>query len=648
MPRQPLKKRQLLLLRWGVLSLGVVVVLGAIAFLLHEPADVSAPQADGSVEGLTSRLSREVSDDMVSFHFEESRQSANIDFLHFPAVRQSMLPEDMGSGLAWGDYDNDGYPDLFLVNFHASIFSTATDPESGKSALYRNNGDGTFNDVTAQAGLGLATFGMGAAWGDYDNDGDLDLYLRNYGPNMLYRNDGDGTFEDVTAATGLEDERFSAGSTWGDYDNDGHIDLYVTAYVDFVFSEEDRDTATRQYGSEIPLTLNPSAYSPASNRLYHNNGDGTFTNVAKGAAVANPTGRSLGAAWFDFNLDGLADLYVANDVSDNGVYQNQGDGSFTDIGPSSLAADYRGAMGLAVGDYEKDGDPDLFVTHWIAQENAFYENMHSEGWLDDSGNLRLVFMDSADIVGLGQISLKTVGWATGFADFDNDGELDLWVVNGNTLEIEDDNRHLKPQAMHIFRQLADKGFFEISQQACSMLAQPFVGRGGAHADYDGDGRVDIAVMVFGGQPMLLHNTSVTGHHWITLRLRQTGGNTRALGARVSLRSGSSTQTAQVGTGASYLSQHDTDLHFGLGDLSLIDEITIHWPDGRVDKLNDIEPDRILELNHTTAYPEHPEVPGSSVLEINSRFANPVVSKHLSGSDYSLLPDNLMIRPVFHY
>jgi hypothetical protein len=603
--RQPLKKRQLLLVRWGLLSLGAVMVLGVIVFLLREPVDVSAPNADGSIEGLTSRLSREVSADMVSFHFEDSRQSAGIDFLHFPAERQSMLPEDMGSGLAWGDYDNDGYPDLFLVNFRGSIFSEAVDPEAGRSVLYRNNGDGTFTDVSRQAGLGLATYGMGASWGDYDNDGDLDLFLTNYGPNILYRNDGNGTFEDVTAVAGVEDDRFSAGSAWGDYDNDGNIDLYVTTYVDFVYREEDRDAGTRQYGSVIPFTLNPSTYAPASNRLYHNNGDGTFTDVAPGTVVANPTGRSLGAAWFDFNLDGMLDLYVANDVSDNGVYQNQGDGSFRDIGPSSLAADYRGAMGLAVGDYEKDGDLDLFVTHWIAQENAFYENMHSAGWLDDAGGLRMFFMDSADAVGLGQISLKTVGWATGFADFDNDGELDLWVVNGNTLEIEDDNRHLKPQLMHIFRQEAEKGFFEIGRQACSALARPFVGRGGAHADYDGDGRVDIAVMAYGEQPLLLHNTSATDHHWIGLRLRQTGGNTRALGARVLLSSGSSTQTAQVGAGASYLSQHGTDLHFGLGDSSQIDEITIFWPDGLVEKLNDIQPDQILEINHSAAYPAIP-------------------------------------------
>jgi len=610
--RQPLKKRQRLLLRWGLLSVGAVIVLGIAAYFLQQPVDVSAPNADGSIDGLTSRLSRDVPPEMVSFRFEESRRLAGIDFHHFPAERQSMLPEDMGSGLAWGDYDDDGFPDLFLVNFRGSIFGEGNEGDNpgekggaGKSRLYHNNGDGTFSDVSSQSGLSLASYGMGASWGDYDNDGDLDLYLTNYGPNILYRNMGDGRFEDVTKTAGVGDDRFSAGSAWGDYDRDGHIDLYVTTYVDFVFREEDRHAGTRQYGSEIPFTLNPSTYSPASNRLYHNNGDGTFTDVAPGTPVANPTGRSLGIAWFDFNLDGLLDIYVANDVSDNGVYLNRGDGSFKDIGASSLAADYRGAMGLAVGDYEKDGDPDLFVTHWIAQENAFYENMHSAGWLDDAGNSRMFFMDSADAVGLGQISLKTVGWATGFVDLDNDGELDLWVVNGNTLEIEDDNRHLEPQIMHIFRQDAETGFFEIGRQSSSALNKAFVGRGGAHADYDGDGLVDIAVIAHGEQPLLLHNTSPAIHHWITLRLRQRGGNTRALGARVLLRTGTSTQTAQVGAGASYLSQHGTDLHFGLGDSSLVDEITIYWPDGKVESRVDVEVDRILEIDHLASYPASP-------------------------------------------
>ncbi len=600
--RRPLKKRQRLLIRWGALSLVALAALSILAIITRPTVDVGSPNADGSIDGLTSVLSRDVTSEMVRFRFEDERANAGIDFLHFPAARNSLLPEDMGSGVAWGDYDGDGDPDLFLVNFRGSILETDVEPPAGHSALYRNNGDGTFTDVTIIGGLSRATYGMGASWADYDSDDDVDLFLTNYGPNVLYRNDGDGTFTDVTEQAGVVDDRFSAGSSWSDYDNDGDIDLYVTTYVDFVYRETDYDQVTRHYGSETPFTLNPSTYSPATNRLYRNNGDGTFTDAAPDTPVANPTGRSLGAAWFDFDLDGFVDLYVANDVSDNGVYRNLGNGTFENIGPRSLAADYRGAMGLAVGDYEKDGDLDLFVTHWIAQENAFFENMHAQDWKDAQGARRLFFMDSAETIGLGQISLKMVGWSTGFADLDNDGYLDLWVVNGNTLEKADDNRHLRPQMMQLFRQDKDRGFFEIGQQASTALTRPIVGRGGAHADYDGDGRMDLAVMAHGEQPLLLHNTSTNDNHWIALRLRQRGGNTQALGARIVVTSGESTQLAQVCPAGAYLSQNSTDVHFGLGAEIQIDEIEIRWPDGTIEKHVDVPPDQILKLTHDANYP----------------------------------------------
>jgi hypothetical protein len=602
MPWSSLSKRQRLVSGWGGVTLAAVLVLGLFAMVGKSRLDPYETRADGSVQGLTSVLSREVADEMVTFRLEEVSSPAGIDFRHFPAVRRSLLPEDMGSGLAWGDYDDDGDPDLLLVNFKGSILEDG--PESaagGRSALYRNEGDGTFTDVTAALGLAQAVYGLGACWGGYDDDGDLDLYLSNYGPNRLYRNDGAGGFSDVTQQAGVGDERFSAGCAWADYDRDGAIDLYVTNYVDFAFRPEDRERATRQSGAEIPYTINPSSYPPVANRLYRNNGDGSLTDVAEAAGVADPEGRSLGVAWFDFDADGWIDLYVANDVSANGVYRNRGDGGFEDIGASSLAADYRGAMGLAVGDYEHDGDPDLFVTHWVAQENAFFENMYSEDIPDEAGRRRLFFMDSADTLGLGQISLRMVGWATGFADLDNDGHLDLWVANGNTLERREDPTRLKAQPVQIFRQQPSKGFFELAAKACPTLAQPVVGRGGAQADYDGDGRMDIALMVHGGRPLLLHNVSDTGHHWLEIRLRQSGGNTRALGARVSLRSGGGIQSAQVGAGGSYLSQHDTDLHFGLGAAEQVRELAIHWPDGVVETHHDLPVDRRVTFTHQADY-----------------------------------------------
>jgi hypothetical protein len=588
-----LSRRQQIFARWAGVPVLVGVVIAALLYFTGQREDPTAAAEDGTVEGITSVLSREVTASAIAL--EEVREAAGIEFTHFPATRRSLLPEDMGSGLAWGDYDNDGDEDLFLVNFAASILDDPAD--GGASALYRNEGEGRFRDMAGIAGLDTPGFYLGAVWGDYDNDDDLDLYISGYGPNHLYRNEGDGSFSDVTETAGIGDDRFSAGSAWSDYDGDGFIDLYVTNYVRFDEGDAGRRETVRQYGSEIPYTINPSAYPAEANALFHNNGDGTFTDVAEEAGVANPRGRSLSAAWFDFDDDGFVDLYVANDVSENGVFRNLGNGAFADIGPNSLAADYRGAMGLAVGDPDRDGDTDLFVTHWIAQENAFFENMYSENYVDDAGNRRLFFMDTADMVGLGQISLHNVGWATGLTDLDNDGYLDAWVVNGNTLEFPDDHSRLKPQQMQIFRHKPGEGFFEIGQQAATVLAEPIVGRGGAHADYDGDGRVDIAVMTHGGSPLLLRNVSDTDNHWLVVRLRQRGGNTRALGARVQVRTGDGVQTSQVGVTGSYLSQNSLDLHFGLGEADVVDEIVIRWPDGTTESHENIPSGSIVTWTH---------------------------------------------------
>jgi len=601
MSKHLFSKRQRLLLGWGSLSVVGMLVLAYLAFTAKQQDDPATPKSDGTIEGLTHKHG--IKTTRVKFSFEDQREAAGINFQHFPATRRSLMPEDMGSGLAWGDYDNDGDPDLFLVNFYGSILEPIPDnTEKGRPALYRNEGHGRFTEVSNKVGLDKASFGLAAAWGDYDNDGDLDLYITNYGSNLLYRNNGEGTFSDVTTQAGVGDSGFSAGCGWGDYDNDGHIDLYVTTYVAFEYHAEDAAIISQQHGSEIPYTINPSSYPPASNRLYHNNGDGTFTEVAEAAGVANPDGRSLGVVWFDFNNDGLVDLYVTNDISANGVYRNIGDGSFADIGASSLAADYRGAMGMAVGDYEHDGDLDLFVTHWIAQENAFFENRVIGGFNDEEGKPRIFFTDEADMLGgLGQISLNRVGWATGFADFDNDSNLDLWIVNGHTLEMDENNTLLQPQRMHIFRHEPGRGFIEVGKQAAPVLAKPVVGRGGAHADYDNDGKMDIAVMVHSGTPLLLHNTSTGNGHWLALRLRQSGGNTQALGTRITVRTGERVQTAQVGAEGSYLSQHQSDLHFGLGSATKVDELTIYWADGAIEKHQDIESDRLVIFEHVADY-----------------------------------------------
>jgi len=593
-----MNKRQKLLLKWSIyFTLGVFALI-ALAFFTEFGKDPAALNEDGSVEGLTSVLDRQVDDKMKQFSFVEVSKQAGINFKHFPSKRQSLLPEDMGSGVAWGDYNNDGFVDLFLVNFKGSIND---DKASGLHALYRNNGDGTFKNVTAQVGLGTPSYGMGAAWGDFDNDDDLDLYISNYGANQLYRNDGDAGFTDVSSQAGVAHTGFSAGVTWGDFNRDGLIDLYVCNYVEFINDSSMNSNMKKQYSTEIPFTINPSSYDATGNQLYQNNGDGTFTDVAKQAGVDNKEGRSLVAAWFDFDNDGFQDLYIANDISENGVFHNNQDGTFTDIGASSLAADYRGAMGLAVGDYDNDQDLDLFVTHWLAQENALFRNNVSMNWKTDDGKKKIFFVDEGEIMGLGQISLRTVGWSTSFTDFDNDGLLDLWVVNGSTLQQEADNSLLVPQQLHLFRQQAGKGFYEISQYAGKELAKEFVGRGGAQADFNNDGKMDLVIMRYGDSPLLLENTAKNQANWIKFRLRQQGKNTRALGARIKIRTGDIWQTTEIGAQGLYLSQNNTDVHFGIGTHIQIDEAKINWTDGTEQKIENISINQLHNINHISDY-----------------------------------------------
>jgi hypothetical protein len=590
-------KRQRQLVYWGAASL---VVLGALAWLLlraSAPDNPYATEPDGRVRGLTDVLERQIDPGMVSFRFEDVAERAGIRFQHFPDRRRSLLPEDMGSGVAWGDYDNDGWIDLFVVNMRGSILDSAEG--EGRCALYRNNGDGSFSDVSAAAGMDLAVHGMAAAWGDYDNDGSLDLYLSTYGPNHLLRNNGDGTFSDIGTQAGVADPGFGAGVAWVDFDRDGWLDLYLTNYVQFEYRQADLARAGSQYGTEIPYTLNPSSYAPAPNRLFRNLGDGSFDEVASIAAVSDPEGRSLQPVWFDFDLDGWPDLYVANDVSKNGVFRNLGDGRFMDIGASSLAADYRGAMGLAVADYNRNGSLDLFITHWLAQENVLFENMTGSGF-DAKHSDRIFFMEVGESHGLGYSSLRMVGWATGFADFDNDGMTDLWVVNGHTMEERDNREQLIGQPLQLYRQLDGRGFFEIASAAWPE-ARPMVGRGGAHADFDGDGRVDLAISQHGGRLILLRNVSDSSGNWLALRLRQQQRNRFAVGARVALRIGDRWQTAQVLAGSSYLSQDGSDLHFGLGTATQADALRVHWPDGSVQELGPLASGRVHDLLHDPSY-----------------------------------------------
>jgi hypothetical protein len=421
---------------------------------------------------------------------------------------------------------------------------------------------------------------MGAAWGDYDNDGWLDLVVSAYGDNVLYHNNGDGTFADKTLEAGLGGSPgFWAGLCWGDYDRDGFLDLYVTGYVKYRYLTDQRETL--QYDVEQPAGINPSSFEPERNLLYRNNGDGTFSERAAQAGVSGETGRSLGAVWADFDDDGWPDLYVANDVSDNVLYWNQQNGTFRDISLAARVADYRGAMGIAVGDWDGDEDVDMFVTHWIAQENALYSNLRSElRALGSETPQPLQFIDVADRYGLGQVALAFIGWGTSFIDYDNDGRLDLFVVNGSTLQEDRDPQLLVPMTDQVFwNRGADDGFYDVSSVSGEYFGQAHVGRGAAFGDYDNDGDVDVFVVSNGGPGVLLRNDGGNHRRWLSVRLAGTRSNRSAVGARLRLVAGGTVQVREVGTQGPYLSQNSPIQHFGLGTLTAADTLEIRWPSG---------------------------------------------------------------------
>ncbi|MGD8331170.1 MAG: FG-GAP-like repeat-containing protein, partial [Acidobacteriota bacterium] len=566
--------RQATLLRYSAAALAMTLLVIAGVTL------VEWERNGDSDSGIVDVLARGLPEDAPINRFTDVTARAGITMRHFPATRTRMLPEDMGSGLAWGDCNDDGFDDLYVVNFAAPVGTdAATLTTLPGNALYRNRGDGTFEDVTTAAGVGLAAFGMGAAWGDYDGDGDVDLYVTNYGRNVLYRNEGACRFTDVSDVAGVAGgDDYSAGAVWGDYDGDDDLDLYVADYVVFDAARKPQGTPAMQYGKVVPFTLNPASYDPAANHLYRNDGNGSFTDVARDAGVANEAGRSLSAAFADWDADGDLDLYVANDISDNAFFLNHGDGTFEDVSTATLTADYRGAMGLAVGDYDGDADLDFFVTHWIAQENALYENHRSADAAAGQGE-PLLFTDVADLVGLGAPGLDYVGWGTGFVDFDNDGRKDLFVVNGHTLEDDADTSRLLPQRMQLFWNRGDEGFFELSEVAGPPFERLLVARGAASSDYDRDGDVDIAVLAHGAGVVLMNNGGTSGAHWIEIDLRQEDDNRRAVGATIRLDGAAGSQLVPVGGVASYLSQDSLTAHFGLGAEEDIGRVVVRWPDG---------------------------------------------------------------------
>ncbi len=558
----------------------VLLVTVAVIWFQFKP---EAPYRPGEkITGLTSELARSLPQDAPRVQFVEVAKISGIDFQHFSGKRSSQLPEDMGSGAAWGDYDNDGRLDLFVVNQVGPLTLSEQEVKNSpaRCALYHNNGDGTFVEVAAQAGVDYRGWGMGAAWGDYNNDGWIDLFLSTYGENVFYHNNGDGTFTDKTRPSGLGGRNgFWAGAAWADFNRDGFVDLYVCGYVQYSYIEPQQ--VSMQYDVEVPASINPSTYQPAHNLLYRNNGNGTFSEISAAAGVEDVQGRSLSAAWCDFDEDGWPDLYIANDVSDNVFYRNLGNEKFRDISHAAWVADYRGAMGLAIGDWDGDADMDIFITHWLAQENAIYSNMRTQyARLKDAKPGPLKFMDEADRYGLGQSTLDYIGWGTSFFDYDNDGKLDLFAANGSTFQERDKPWLLIPMTLQLFwNRGASEGFYEVSAASGEVFRQKYGGRGAAFGDYDNDGDVDVFVVVNGGPALLLRNDGGNQKNWLKVDLRGTKSNRQAIGAKLRLVAGESVQVRQVGAQPSYCSQNSLIEHFGLGAHTQADTLAIVWPSG---------------------------------------------------------------------
>ena len=554
-----------------------------------------------SIQGLCipTPISAQSSNSPVTF--KDVTETAGIGFVHSAGKRSSLLPEDVGSGAAFADYDNDGHIDLYVVNNPGPINAEITEASPG-NVLYRNNGDGTFTDVTAEAGVGDRGYGMGCVFGDYDNDGDIDLYVTNYGPNVLYRNNGDGTFTDMTEKAGVGETRWGTGAAFADYDNDGDLDLYVPNYIDHDLDKlAEAQKVSQQYGQSVPRILNPHSFDPQDNVMYRNNGDSTFTDVTADLGVESRGGRSLQAIFTDFDLDGDLELYVANDLSPNFLYRNNGDGTFTDVSDASWAADFRGSMGLATGDYDGDGDLDLFMSHWIEQENALYSNMwKEEGTIAGTpskaeGMQPIHLVDDSYGASLGEESLKYVGWGTDLFDYDNDGDLDIFVANGHTFQYLDNYDLLIPQKDQFFRYDGDGIFTDVSA-ATSIAALPYrVGRGVAFGDYDNDGDVDMFIVNNHGPAVLLRNEGGNRNNWLHIKLIGTTGNRDAVGAKIRIKVGDRIQLREINAGASYLSFNSLTAEFGLEQQTTVDWIEVIWPSGDTERFSTITVNQRLTL-----------------------------------------------------
>jgi len=518
--------------------------------------------------------------------------STGINFDHFSSPEAKFIVESMSGGVALIDYDRDGWPDIYFTN--APSVEMALHGKKARSALYHNNRDGTFTDVTDKAGVGSPCWAMGASVGDYNDDGWPDLLVTCLGGVVLYRNNGDGTFTDVTKKAGLSaDTAWATGAAFGDYDADGWEDLFVSHYVDFHLDD------LPAFGSSksckylgVDIQCGPRGLKGSADNLYHNNGDGTFTDVSEKSGVGDAERRfGLTAVWSDFDNDGKLDLFVTSDGQANYLYQGDGAGKFADVAlTSGVAANEDGAeqanMGVALGDYLHTGRMSLLLSHFDIEYAALYRN--------DGG---MNFTDVSVASGIARGTQGYVGWGDAFVDFSNDGWEDFFLVNGHVYP-QVDNAHVAARYFEpklLFMNQRDGTFRNISKQAGSAIQIPQVSRGMAVGDLFNDGKLEAVVENLAGRPMILRPEGGPSNHWISFQLEGVKSNRLALNARVRATSGDLVQLGEVISGGSYLSQNDLRIHFGLGNHERVDKVEVIWPTGRVETLTNLAADHFYTV-----------------------------------------------------
>jgi enediyne biosynthesis protein E4 len=571
----------------------------------HSPSPPSSPPVVQPVVAAVIPLANTgIARPSGPIEFVDVTAQAGIHFKHNSgAFGKKYLPETMGSGVCFIDYDNDGWQDIFLVNS-----MDWPEHKTGKSfpALYHNNRDGTFTDVTQQAGLAIESYGLGCAVGDYDNDGFDDLYLTTVGSNHLFHNLGNGKFADVTAKAGVASPGFSASAIWFDYDNDGKLDLFVTHYIEWSIEKDQYCTLDNKNKSYCT----PQTYKGESSRLYHNKGNGVFEDVTKKAGLLDPTSKALGVALLDYDNDGWMDLFVSNDTEPNKLYHNNHDGTFTDVGVTvgvafSDSGRVRAGMGTDAADFDGSGFPSLVIGNFTNESMSLYKN-------DGSG----LFTDESLRSGIGQMTPQSLTFGCFFMDYDLDGLLDVVAANGH---VSDDIAVVQPtlryaQPAGIYRNIGNRKFEDVSTKLGRALQKPVVARGMAYADFDNDGDLDLVITANNGPARLLRNDNANQNDVLRVKLIGTKSNRDGIGAKVTLTAnGGATLTRMVKSGSSYLSQSELPLTFGLGKpgSTKTAHLQITWPSGQKDLIADVKPNQFLTIREGKGIVSSARIPFAS-------------------------------------